>query len=142
MKFLKRFNESVDNVKEVVEDLLLDFSDDDLGVFVQIQKDAIYEAAPRIVYIGIGNVDENGYPYENSKNISIETTIDNLNSVNEYLVSENFKLKRIELWSQKKVYGLYFYEIYDLHKFISILEEFKSKDIPIKLIDVYYIENE
>jgi hypothetical protein len=117
MKHLRKFNESIDNIKETVEDLLRDFSDDeDIPVVIEIRK------LRKEIEINIGKIFK-------PKIIDIQNNIDCLISMNDYLESEGYKLYDVESSVRnyqtkiitKKICG-------EFDEFISFIENMNYKE--------------
>ena len=124
----KVINESVDNVKEVVEDLLRDFSDDE-------------DIPVTVVLTNLGTIEVNiGRLFRPIKTLDVYKNIDCLISVNDYLESEGYKIYEIE----SVVKGYYGIKKVILKKFnsfnnvISHIEEIEKND-KIVLTNLFYI---
>ena len=148
MKFLKRFNESVDNVKEVVEDLLRDFSDDeDIPVEVEIYKPDPLNSNEEIFLILIGS-----YELTKNKDLPVYDNIDNLITINDYLNGEGYRFVKSTFYI-KHNQSLNRINITNFDEFISNIKEIDNfnSNYPIqsrnttdffwktiKLVDIYY----
>ena len=144
MKFIKKFKlfESNDIVKETVEDLLRDFSDNDIPVDVEIyHPDPTSDEKRFLILI-------NNY-FLDAKDLPLYENIDNFISLNEYLIGEGYELQSIACWIKphnEPITGQRPITITEFDKFISKIEEIEdwNKRYPalwhktFKLIDIYY----
>lgn len=156
MKFIKKFKlfESNDIVKETVEDLLRDFSDNDIPVDVEIyHPDPTSDEERFLILIG----DEDNLVLDTELNIANSVTkdlplyenIDNFISLNEYLIGEGYELQSIACWIKphnEPITGQRPITITEFDKFISKIEEIEDWNSrypalwhkTFKLIDIYY----
>ncbi len=146
MKRIKTFRlfESVEFVKDMVEDLLRDFSDDDIPVDVEIyQPDPNSEESRVLILIG----DEDNM--EQSKDLPLYENLNSFISLNEYLIEEGYQLVSIACCiktDNEPVSGKRPITITEFDNFISKIEEVESwnRRYPalwhktFKLIDIYY----
>ncbi len=146
MKRIKTFRlfESVEFVKDMVEDLLRDFSDDDIPVDVEIyQPDPNSEESRVLILIG----DEDNM--EQSKDLPLYENLNSFISLNEYLIEEGYQLVSIACCiktDHEPVSGKRPITITEFDNFISKIEEVESwnRRYPalwhktFKLIDIYY----
>jgi hypothetical protein len=152
MKRLKTFRlfESVEVTKEMVEDFLRDFSDDDIPVGVELyQPDPLGSSEDRVLIL-IGDEDN----IILAKDLPLYENIDNFISLNEYLIDEGYQLMSIACWIKphdEPITGQRPITITEFDKFISKIEEIEdwNKRYPelwrktlcpktFKLIDIYY----
>jgi hypothetical protein len=149
MKRLKTFRlfESVEVTKEMVEDFLRDFSDDDIPVEVEMYQPDQNSSEDRVLIL-IGDEDN----IILAKDLPLYENIDNFISLHEYLIGEGYNLGSIACWIkphdepiQRPI------TITEFDKFISKIEEIEdwNKRYPelwrkklcpktFKLIDIYY----
>jgi hypothetical protein len=146
VKRIKTFRlfESVEFVKDMVEDLLRDFSDDDIPVDVEIyQPDPNSEESRVLILIG----DEDNM--EQSKDLPLYENLNSFISLNEYLIEEGYQLVSIACCiktDNEPVSGKRPITITEFDNFISKIEEVESwnRRYPalwhktFKLIDIYY----
>ena len=147
MKFIKKFKifESNDIVKETVEDLLRDFSDNDIPVDVEIYHPDPTSDEKRFLIL-IGDVDCFPNNLVLAKDLPLYENIDNFISLNEYLIGEGYELQSIVCWIkphnepiQRPI------TITEFDKFISKIVNYEDwTRYPglwhktFKLIDIYY----
>ena len=135
--------ESNDIIKETVEDLLRDFSDNDIPVDVEIyHPDPTSDEKRFLILIG----DEDNLVL--AKDLPLYENIDNFISLNEYLIGEGYELQSIACWIKphnEPITGQRPITITEFDKFISKIEEIENcnKKYPylwktFKLIDIYY----
>lgn len=136
--------ESNDIIKETVEDLLRDFSDNDIPVDVEIyHPDPTSDEKRFLILIG----DEDNLVL--AKDLPLYENIDNFISLNEYLIGEGYELQSIACWIKphnEPITGQRPITITEFDKFISKIEEIEdwNKRYPelwhktFKLIDIYY----
>ena len=151
MKHIKPYKifESVEVTKEMVEDLLRDFSDDDIPVDVEM-----YQPDPMGYWLGseenrvlilIGDEDN----LIQAKDLPLYQNINNFISLNEYLIDEGYVLKSIACLIKphnEPITGQRPITITEFDKFISKIEEIENwnKKNPglwhktFKLIDICY----
>jgi hypothetical protein len=149
MRYLKSYKifESNDIAKETVEDLLRDFSDNDIPVDVEIyHPDPTSDEKRFLILIG----DEDNLAV--SKDLTLYENINNFISLNEYLIGEGYELQSIACWikphneSNHLLHNFHPTTITEFDKFISKIEEIENwnKRHPavwhktFKLIDIYY----
>jgi hypothetical protein len=155
--------ESNDITKETVEDLLRDFSDNDIPVDAEIYHPDPTRSSTSTTahYINIfGCRDEKRFliligDEDNlavSKDLPLYENIDNFISLNEYLIGEGYELQSIACWikphneSNHLLHNFHPTTITEFDKFISKIEEIENwnKRHPavwhktFKLIDIYY----
>ena len=134
MKHLKTYKifESSDSVKKMVEDLLRDFSDNDIPVDVDIQRPYPNWGGEIEVDIFIGkDIDWSLYHHreltETASDLPLYDNIHNLNEINDYLVGEGYHLENISLItnseSDNRIKRLTCYEFSDLIKNIKDIQE-------------------
>ncbi len=128
----------------MVEDLLRDFSDDDIPVDVEIyQPDPNSEESRVLILIG----DEDNM--EQSKDLPLYENLNSFISLNEYLIEEGYQLVSIACCiktDNEPVSGKRPITITEFDNFISKIEEVESwnRRYPalwhktFKLIDIYY----
>ncbi len=147
MKHLKSYKlfESVEVTKEMVEDFLRDFSDDDIPVEVEMyQPDPLGSSEDRVLIL-IGDEDN----MVTAVDLPLYQNIDNFISLNEYLIGEGYNLGSIACWIKphnEPITGQRPISIEEFDKFISKIEEIENwnKRYPglwhktFKLIDIYY----
>jgi hypothetical protein len=152
MKHLKSYKlfESFDVDKEMVEDFLRDFSDEDIPVGVELyQPDPLGSSEDRVLIL-IGDEDN----IILAKDLPLYENIDNFISLNEYLIDEGYQLMSIACWIKphdEPITGQRPITITEFDKFISKIEEIEdwNKRYPelwrktlcpktFKLIDIYY----
>jgi hypothetical protein len=147
MKRLKTFRlfESVEVTKEMVEDFLRDFSDDDIPVEVEMyQPDPLGSSEDRVLIL-IGDEDN----MVTAVDLPLYQNIDNFISLHEYLIGEGYNLGSIACWIKphnEPITGQRPISIEEFDKFISKIEEIENwnKRYPglwhktFKLIDIYY----
>jgi hypothetical protein len=151
MKKLKTFRlfESVEVTKEMVEDFLRDFSDDDIPVEVEMYQPDQNSSEDRVLIL-IGDEDN----IILAKDLPLYENIDNFISLNEYLIDEGYQLMSIACWIKphdEPITGQRPITITEFDKFISKIEEIEdwNKRYPelwrktlcpktFKLIDIYY----
>jgi hypothetical protein len=151
MKKLKTFRlfESVEVTKEMVEDFLRDFSDDDIPVGVEMYQPDQNSSEDRVLIL-IGDEDN----IILAKDLPLYENIDNFISLNEYLIDEGYQLMSIACWIKphdEPITGQRPITITEFDKFISKIEEIEdwNKRYPelwrktlcpktFKLIDIYY----
>lgn len=106
MKFLKTYKlfESIDVNKELIEDLLRDFSDSDIPVKVRVKdkipdgmtlSTAVAEFKYPLVEVVIGDA------HELSNDLDLFGNIDTLTSVNDYLVDNGWVLRKIIVFTME-----------------------------------------
>jgi len=146
VKRIKTFRlfESVEFVKDMVEDLLRDFSDDDIPVDVEIyQPDPNSEESRVLILI------EDEDNMEQSKDLPLYENLNSFISLNEYLIEEGYQLVSIACCiktDNEPVSGKRPITITEFDNFISKIEEVESwnRRYPalwhktFKLIDIYY----
>jgi hypothetical protein len=151
MKRLKTYKlfESNDSTKEMVEDFLRDFSDDDIPVEVEMYQPDQNSSEDRVLIL-IGDEDN----IILAKDLPLYENIDNFISLNEYLIDEGYQLMSIACWIKphdEPITGQRPITITEFDKFISKIEEIEdwNKRYPelwrktlcpktFKLIDIYY----
>ena len=144
MKHLKSYKlfESVEVTKEMVEDFLRDFSDDDIPVEVEMyQPDPLGSSEDRVLIL-IGDEDN----MVTAVDLPLYQNIDNFISLHEYLIGEGYNLGSIACWIKPHNATLQQMHIEEFDKFISKIEEIENwnKRYPglwhktFKLIDIYY----
>lgn len=138
--------ESTDNIKETVEDLLRDFSDDeDIPVEVEIYRPDPFGSKEDRVLILIGDEDN----LVQAKDLPLYENIDNFISINDYLIGEGYQLKSIACWIKphnEPITGQRPITIFEFDKFISKIEEIENWNLrhpslwhkTFKLVDIYY----
>jgi hypothetical protein len=150
MKHLKSYKlfESNDSTKEMVEDFLRDFSDDDIPVEVEIyQPDPLGSSEDRVLIL-IGDEDNMVL----AKDLQLYENINNFISLHEYLIGEGYNLGSIACWIKphnEPITGQRPISIEEFDKFISKIEEIENwnKRYPglwhktFKLIDIYYTKS-
>lgn len=154
MKYLKSYKlfESVDSDKEMVEDLLRDFSDDDdIPVQVEMyQPDPLGSQESRVLIL-IGNEDNMG-SFQHNKDLPLYQNIDNFISIDNYLTDEGYQLKSIACWIKphnEPITGQRPITIFEFDKFISKIEEIENWNSrhpalwhkTFKLIDICYTKS-
>jgi hypothetical protein len=151
MRYLKTYKlfESNDSTKEMVEDFLRDFSDDDIPVEVEMYQPDQNSSEDRVLIL-IGDEDN----IILAKDLPLYENIDNFISLNEYLIDEGYQLMSIACWIKphdEPITGQRPITITEFDKFISKIEEIEdwNKRYPelwrktlcpktFKLIDIYY----
>jgi len=146
MKKLKTFRlfESVEVTKEMVEDFLRDFSDDDIPVEVEMYQPDQNSSEDRVLIL-IGDEDN----MVTAVDLPLYQNIDNFISIHEYLIGEGYNLGSIACWIKphnEPITGQRPISIEEFDKFISKIEEIENwnKRYPdlwhktFKLIDIYY----
>jgi len=157
MKYLKPYKlfESVDSVKEMIEDFLRDFSDEDIPVEVEIyQPDPLGTTEDRVLIL-IGDEDN----MLSSKDLPLYENKDSFISLHEYLINEGYSLMSIACWikpQNEPIGGQRPFTarptgvgIGEISSFISKIEEIETwnrKNPPIlhkafKLIDICYTKS-
>ena len=147
MRYLKTYKlfESNDSTKEMVEDFLRDFSDDDIPVEVEIYQPYPLGSSEDRVLILIGDEDN----MVTAVDLPLYQNIDNFISLHEYLIGEGYNLGSIACWIKphnEPITGQRPISIEEFDKFISKIEEIENwnKRYPglwhktFKLIDIYY----
>jgi hypothetical protein len=149
MRYLRKFNESVDNIKETVEDLLRDFSDDeDIPVEVEIYRPDPLGSKEDRVLILIGDEDN----FVQGKELPLYENINNLITINDYLISEGYQLKSIACWIKPHngriwtMTGQRPITIFEFDDFLSKIEEIENWNLrhpplwykTFKLVDICY----
>lgn len=139
--------ESTEVVKEMVRDLLIDFSDNDIPVEVETYRPYPLSSKESRVLILIG--DE--YNMEQSKDLPLYENLNIFISLNEYLIDEGYKLGSIACWiktDNESVSGQRPITITEFDNFINKIEEVerwnnKPSAIPhrFKLVDIYYTKD-
>ena len=145
MKRIKSFKlfENVDEIKETVENLLRDISDDDIPVDVA-HFTMVSDESKVMILIG-----EEDAIRPNS--ILLENYVDNFISLHNYLTEEGFQLKNFACWikpTSVPVSGVKPITVNDFDKFLEKVEEIKEWNEthpPIEwrnsiLIDIMYIK--
>ena len=151
MKWLKSYKlfESNDSTKEMVEDFLIDFSDVDIPVEVEIYQGMAFNplgSSEDRVLILIGDEDNMVL----AKDLPLYDNINNFISLNEYLIDEGYQLMSIACWIKphnEPITGQRPITITEFDKFISKIEEIENwnRRYPalwhktFKLIDICYI---
>lgn len=152
MKHLKTYKlfESNDSTKEMVEDFLRDFSDDDIPVEVEMyQPDPLGSEENRVLIL-IG--DEVNLFEMNLLTLPLYQNIDNFISINDYLLDEGYQLMSIACWIKphnEPITGQRPITITDFDKFISKIEEIENWNMrhpalwhkTFKLIDICYTKS-
>ena len=146
MKKLKTFRlfESVEVTKEMVEDFLRDFSDDDIPVEVEMYQPDQNSSEDRVLIL-IGDEDN----IILAKDLPLYQNIDNFISLHEYLIGEGYNLGSIACWIKphdEPITGQRPITITEFDKFISKIEEIEDWNSrypalwhkTFKLIDIYY----
>jgi hypothetical protein len=146
MRYLKTYKlfESNDSTKEMIEDFLRDFSDDDIPVEVEMYQPDQNSSEDRVLIL-IGDEDN----IILAKDLPLYENIDNFISLNEYLIDEGYQLMSIACWIKphdEPITGQRPITITEFDKFISKIEEIEdwNKRYPglwhktFKLIDIYY----
>ena len=129
MKYLKTYKvfESVDSVKEMVEDLLRDISDEDIPVEVELESSGPSWYGEEKILILIGNDVDWSSQTEKASDLPLYDNIHNLNEINDYLVGEGYHLENISLItnseSDNRIKRLTSYEFSDLIKNIKDIQE-------------------
>lgn len=149
MKHLKSYKlfESVEVTKEMVEDFLRDFSDEDIPVEVEMYKPDPLGSRESRVLILIG--DEVNLFEMNLLTLPLYQNIDNFISINDYLLDEGYQLKSIACWIKphnEPITGQRPITIFEFDKFISKIEEVENWNSrhpalwhkTFKLIDICY----
>jgi hypothetical protein len=153
MKHLKPYKlfESVDVEKEMLEDFLRDFSDDeDIPVNVEMYRPDPLGSEEERVLILIG--DEIILFEEQAKDLPLYENIDNFISINDYLLDEGYQLKSIACWIKphnEPITGQRPITIFEFDNFISKIEEIENwnRRYPalwhktFKLIDICYTKS-
>ena len=154
MKRLKTYKlfESNDSTKEMVEDFLRDFSDEDIPVEVEMyQPDPlgpILKSKESRILILIGDEDN----MLTSEDLPLYENIDNFISLNEYLIDEGYQLMSIACWIKphnEPITGQRPITITEFDKFISKIEEIENWNRrhpalwhkTFKLIDICYTKS-
>lgn len=149
MKHLKSYKlfESVEVTKEMVEDFLRDFSDEDIRVDVEMyQPDPLGSGEDRVLIL-IG--DEDNIDMVGSKDLPLYQNIDNFISINDYLLDEGYQLKSIACWIKphnEPITRQRPITIFEFDKFISKIEEIENWNSrhpalwhkTFKLVDICY----
>lgn len=153
MKYLIDYKlfESVDSTKEMVEDFLRDFSDDDdIPVQVEMyQPDPLGSRENRVLIL-IG--DEVGLFENQAKDLPLYQNIDNFISIDNYLTDEGYQLKSIACWIKphnEPITRQRPITIFEFDKFISKIEEIENWNSrhpalwhkTFKLIDICYTKS-
>ena len=150
MKRLKTYKlfESNDSTKEMVEDFLRDFSDEDIPVEVEMyQPDPSGSTEDRVLIL-IGDEDN----MLTSEDLPLYENIDNFISLNEYLIDEGYQLMSIACWIKphnEPITGQRPITITEFDKFISKIEEIENWNRrhpalwhkTFKLIDICYTKS-
>lgn len=150
MRYLKTYKlfESNDSTKEMVEDFLRDFSDDDIPVGVEMyQPDPLGSSEDRVLIL-IGDEDNMVL----SKDLPLYDNINNFISLNEYLIDEGYQLMSIACWIKphnEPITGQRPITITEFDKFISKIEEIENWNRrhpalwhkTFKLIDICYTKS-
>ena len=149
MKYLKKYKlfESVEVTKEMVEDFLRDFSDDDIPVEVEMYQPDQNSSEDRVLIL-IGDEDN----MVTAVDLPLYQNIDNFISLHEYLIDEGYNLGSIACWIKphnEPITGQRPISIDEFDKFISKIEEIENwnKRYPglwhktFKLIDIYYTKS-
>ena len=150
MRYLKTYKlfESNDSTKEMVEDFLRDFSDDDIPVGVEMyQPDPLGSSEDRVLIL-IGDEDNMVL----SKDLPLYDNINKFISLNEYLIDEGYQLMSIACWIKphnEPITGQRPITITEFDKFISKIEEIENwnRRYPalwhktFKLIDICYTKS-
>ena len=103
MRYLKTYKifESNDSIKEMVEDFLRDFSDEDFPVEIEIyQPDPLGRGSWGRVLILIGDEDNLSVNRleKTSEDLPLYQNIDSFISLHEYLIGEGYHLETIACW--------------------------------------------
>jgi hypothetical protein len=136
--------ESTEVIKDMVEDLLRDFSDEDIPVDVEMyQPDPLGSQEMRVLIL-IGDEDN----MDQSKDLPLYENLNSFISLNEYLIDEGYQLGSIACWiktDNDSISGQRPITIFKFDNFINKIEEVerwnnKPSTIPhiFKLIDIYY----
>jgi len=145
---VEALTESVDVEKEMVEDLLRDFSDEDIPVEVEMYvTDPSRSPEEDRVLIAIG--DEDRLWLRVAKDLPLYENIDNFISINDYLLDEGYQLKSIACWIKphnEPITGQKPITIFEFDKFINKIEEIEDWNSrhpalwhkTFKLIDICY----
>ena len=150
MKRLKTYKlfESNDSTKEMVEDFLRDFSDEDIPVGVELyQPDPLGSSEDRVLIL-IGDEDN----MVTAVDLPLYQNIDNFISIHEYLIGEGYNLGSIACWIKphnEPITGQRPISIEEFDKFISKIEEIErwNRRHPalwhktFKLIDICYTKS-
>jgi hypothetical protein len=150
MKHLKSYKlfESFDVDKEMVEDFLRDFSDEDIPVGVELyQPDPLGSSEDRVLIL-IGDEDNMVL----AKDLPLYDNINNFISLNEYLIDEGYQLMSIACWIKphnELITGQRPITITEFDKFISKIEEIENWNRrhpalwhkTFKLIDICYTKS-
>lgn len=145
MRYLKTYKlfESTEVVKDMVEDLLRDFSDDDdIPVEVEIYEPDPLGSEESRVLILIGDEDN----LVEAKDLPLYQNIDNFISIDNYLTDEGYQLKSIACWVKPNNDQIRPITITEFDNFIIKIEEIENwnKTYPedwhktFKLIDICY----
>lgn len=147
MRWLKSYKlfESVEVTKEMVQDFLRDFSDEDIPVDIEMyQPDPLGSQEMRVLIL-IGDEDN----MEHSKDLPLYENKDSLISLNEYLIDEGYQLGSIACWIKphnEPITGQRPITIFEFDKFTSKIEEIENWNSrhpalwykTFKLVDIYY----
>lgn len=150
MKWLKSYRlfESTDVEKEMVEDFLRDFSDEDIPVNVEMyQPDPLGSEENRVLIL-IGDEDN----LVQAVDLPLYENINNFISLHDYLIGEGYNLGSIACWIKphnEPITGQRPITITEFDKFINKIEEIGkwNKTYPalwhktFKLVDIYYTKS-
>lgn len=146
---VEALTESVDVEKEIVEDFLRDFSDDeDIPVEVEMYRPDPLGSEEERVLILIGDEDHL-WLRVGPKDLPLYKNIDNFISINDYLLDEGYQLKSIACWIKphnEPITGQRPITIFEFDKFINKIEEIENWNSrypalwhkTFKLVDICY----
>lgn len=135
MRRLKTFKlfESVEEVsKTMIEDFLREFSDNDIRVDVELYIKP-GETDVKKIFINIGNEEDMGFEWGIGNYLKdilpVKENINNLTSMNDYLLDEGFNFESVDCW--REGYSTQFKD------FSEFLEDINNKGI-YKMVEFFY----